>query len=127
VNSNHNEFLGKAGQGCPGSRIKNAPQTKKGCGAGKDVGLLKSVGDVGQQSDLTSALDGLGQLTLVHSASAGGSPGQDLGALGEEAAQLGSVLIIDVLNLIDTESTDLTAFTAAARAFSIHSHDSKPP
>ena len=38
------------------------------------------LGHEGQQRDLTGALDGLGQLTLVHGAGAGGAAGQDLGA-----------------------------------------------
>ena len=57
-------------------------------------------GDEGEQSDLTGALDGLGQLTLVHGAGAGGPAGQDLGPLGNEAAQLGGVLIVDILDLV---------------------------
>ena len=101
---------------------------KKSCPCGQLFSNLCSLfGDEGEQSDLTGALDGLGQLTLMHGAGAGGSAGQNLGALRKETAQLGGVLIIDVLDLIDTESTNLTAFTAAARALSIHSHDSKPP
>ena len=45
---------------------------------------MQLVGDVGQQGDLTGALDGLGQLTLMHGAGAGGPAGQDLGALGNK-------------------------------------------
>ena len=89
--------------------IKNdAPQK---CGASKKVRNL--VGHVGQQSDLTGTLDGLGQLALMHGAGAGGSAGQNLGALREETAQLGGILIINVLDFIDTEAAHLTALTAA--------------
>ena len=51
------------------------------------------VGDEGQQRDLTGALDGLGQLALVHGAGAGGAAGQDLAPLRQEPAQLGRVRI----------------------------------
>ena len=51
------------------------------------------VGDEGQQRDLTGALDGLGQLTLMHGAGAGGAAGQDLAPLRQEPAQLGRVRI----------------------------------
>ena len=74
---------------------------------------MQLVGDVGQQGDLTGALDGLGQLTLMHGAGAGGAAGQDLSALGSIAAQLGSVLIVDALDLVHAEGTDLAALAAA--------------
>ena len=51
------------------------------------------VGDEGQQHDLTGALDGLGQLALMHGAGAGGSAGQDLAPLRQVPAQLGRVRI----------------------------------
>ena len=64
---------------------------------------------VGQQGDLTGALDGLGQLTLMHGAGAGGPAGQDLGTLRNETTQLGGVLIINALALLGAELADLTA------------------
>ena len=67
------------------------------------------VGDVGQQSDLTSALDSLGQLTLMHSAGTGGSAGQNLAALRHEAAELCSVLVVNGLALISAELANLAA------------------
>ena len=76
------------------------------------VGLDPLVGDEGQQSDLTSPLDGLGQLTLMHGAGAGGAAGQDLGALGHETTQLGGVLVINGLALVRAELADLAALTA---------------
>ena len=72
-----------------------------------------SVGDVGQQGDLAGALDGLGQLTLMHGAGAGGAPGQDLAPLRGVAAQLGGVLVVDALHLVHAEGADLAALAAA--------------
>ena len=75
--------------------------------------LPRSVGDVGQQSDLTGPLDGLSQLTLMHGAGAGGTAGQDLGTLRNETTQLGGVLIINALALLGAELANLTALVAA--------------
>ena len=89
-------------------------------------GLCRSLfGHEGQQSDLTGPLDGLGQLTLMHGAGAGGSPGQDLGPLGDVAAQLGGILVIDGLALVHTELADLAALAVhgtAGSLFTFHSH-----
>ena len=74
----------------------------------------KSIGHVGQQGDLAGALDGLGQLALMHGAGAGGAAGQDFGPLGSEPAQLGGVLIVDALHLVHAEGADLAALAAAA-------------
>ena len=85
-----------------------------------------SVGDVGQQGDLTSPLDGLRQLALMHGAGAGGSAGQNLGTLRDEAAQLGGVLIINVLALLGAELADLAALAprrAGRPGFTIKSHE----
>ena len=71
--------------------------------------LFVLLGDEGQQSDLTGALDGLGQLALMHGAGTGGAARQDLGALGDEAAQLGGVLIVDILALVNAELAHLFA------------------
>ena len=68
-----------------------------------------SVGDVGQQGDLTGPLDSQGQLALMHGAGAGGPAGQDLGTLRQETAQLGRVLVINALALFSAELADLAA------------------
>ena len=78
--------------------------------------MTNLLGNEGQQSDLTGTLNGLGQLTLMHSAGTGGTAGQDLGALADEAAQLGGVLVIDVLALVHAELADLAALAAVAAA-----------
>ena len=101
---------------------------KKSCPCGQLFSNLCSLfGDEGEQSDLTGALDGLGQLTLMHRAGTGGSAGQDLRTLGDEAAQLGGVLIVDILALVNAELAHLFALAvraAGARGsvFAFHSH-----
>lgn len=82
-------------------------------------GVKNLLGDEGQQSDLTGPLDGLGQLTLMHGAGAGGPAGQDLGPLRNEAAQLGGILVIDILALVDAELANLLALAAGAPGGSI--------
>ena len=89
--------------------------------------MTNLLGNEGQQSDLTGTLDGLGQLTLMHRAGTGGTAGQDLGALADEAAQLGGVLIVDILALVNAELAHLFALAvraAGARGsvFAFHSH-----
>ena len=77
--------------------------------------LLQLVGHEGQQRDLTGALDGLSELTLVHGAGAGGPAGQDLGTLRDKAAQLGGVFVIDILAFVRAELADLAALAAGWR------------
>ena len=87
--------------------------------------LFVLLGDEGQQSDLTGALDGLGQLALMHGAGTGGAARQDLGALADEATQLGSILIINMLALIHAELANLLPLADAAACgsvFTFHSH-----
>ena len=55
--------------------------------------LFDSVCDKRQQRDLTRALDGHGELTLMHGAGAGHAAGQDLSALGNISAKLGGVFV----------------------------------
>ena len=80
------------------------------------------VGDVGQQSNVTSTLDSIGQPTLMHSTGASGTTGQDLGTLRHEALQLSNILVIDVLHLVDAEGANLTALAAAGALLSVLSH-----
>ena len=68
----------------------------------------------GQQRDGTGALDGLTQLTLMLSAVAAHTTGQDLAALVDEATQTVDVLVIDVFDLIHSEGADLPTGTAAS-------------
>ena len=64
--------------------------------------ILSLVSNVGQQSDLTSTLDSAGQVTLVSCASAGGTAGQNLAALGQITADLGSIKIQNCQSLFET-------------------------
>ena len=73
---------------------------------------------VGQQSDLTSALDSGGQVTLVSSAGTGGTAGQDLATLGQVTAELCSILVVDSGHLVSTESTNLSTLTGTHGLFS---------
>ena len=71
------------------------------------IGL--SVGDVRQESDLTGSLDSLGELTLMHCAGAGSAAGQDLAALGHEAAERSGILVIDSGSLIYAKLANFSA------------------
>ena len=62
--------------------------------------------NVRQQSNLTCALNGGGQLTLMQSARARYTTGQNLRALGNELAKLCGVFIIDAFNLVRAENAD---------------------
>ena len=68
---------------------------------------MESVAYVGQKSNLTCALDRSVQLVLMLCAGAGYTAGQDLCALGDELSQLRNVLVIDAVNLVNAEYTDL--------------------
>lgn len=54
-----------------------------------------SVGRIGEQAQLTSALDGLGQGSLMVSAGGGDTTGEDLASLAHELAQLSNVLVVN--------------------------------
>ena len=81
------------------------------------------VSDRGQERDLTCSLDGLCQLTLMHGAGTGGSAGQDLAALGHIAAKLCSILIINVLALVNTELAHFSALAILVVTIFINSQD----
>ena len=88
-----NRFLWNGTQAVPYGN-KNTPKAKlSGC----DCAL---VSHVGQQSDLTGALDGGGQSALVSGTGTGGTAGQDLATLGQVTAQLSSVLVVNSGHLI---------------------------
>ena len=81
--------------------------------------VLLVLSGVGQKRDGTGALDGLRQLTLMLGAVAGHTAGHDLAALVDVAAHAGihitELLVIDVLDLVNTERTNLAARLAATR------------
>ena len=70
---------------------------------------------------MTGTLDRSGQLTLVAGAGTGHAARNDLSTLGQVAAQTLGVFIIDHLDLIGTESTNLFSSThrSSSCAFSI--------
>ena len=86
---------------------------------------MQLVSHVGQQGDVPCALDGDGQLTLMGSAGTGGTAGQDLAALGQVTAELSGILVVDVLDLIDAEGTNLLPLVAWTSLI-VH-HNEVPP
>jgi len=52
-------------------------------------------------------------LALMRGAGAGHAAGQDFGAFAHEGAELGSVLIVNVLDFADTKLAYLTALTGS--------------
>lgn len=77
--------------------------------------------DIWQQCNVSCTLNGSRQLTLMECTCAGYSARQNLCALCHALSQSCNVLIIDALNVINTEHTNLSArsfFTL--RSFSLH-------
>ena len=68
---------------------------------------LKLVGYVGEKCHLASSLDSCSKLSLVKSASAGNTSGEDLSSLGNELSELCNILVINVVNLILAEDANL--------------------
>src|SRR5687767_4834705 len=64
-------------------------------------------GHVRQQRHRACALDGVSQLALVSRAAARDAAGNDLAPLGDEAAQPAHVLVVDEIDLVRAELTDL--------------------
>ena len=62
---------------------------------------------VGEKCHLSCSLDSYVELSLVKSASAGYTSGEDLSSLGDELSELSYVLVIDTVNLILAEDTNL--------------------
>jgi hypothetical protein len=61
-----------------------------------------SLGDVGQQRELTRTLDGASDLTLMTAAGAGDPPGADLAPFGDEPTERPDVLVVDPVDLVAT-------------------------
>ena len=66
---------------------------------------------------MTRTLNSGGQLTLMMRAGTGYTAGQNLSALRNKAAQLGDVLIVDGINLINAEAANLLASFAATTGY----------
>lgn len=103
---------------------KNLPPS---CDGGRFASVNKNlVGHVRQEGDLTRSLDGLGELALVHRAGTGRAARQDLAALGQEAAKLRGVFVVDISALVNTELANFSAFAVLA-LISVKSQDCNPP
>jgi len=69
--------------------------------------IFRLVGNVGKKRHLTSSLDCNGKLSLVKSAVAGNTSGEDLRSLGNELSELCGILVIDIVHLILAEDANL--------------------
>ena len=67
----------------------------------------KLVRNVGEKCHLASSLDCYGKLSLVKSAVAGNTSGEDLRSLGNELSELCGILVIDIVHLILAEDANL--------------------
>ncbi len=65
------------------------------------------VGYVGEKCHLASSLNSSGELSLVESAVAGYTSGENLCSLGNELSELGNILVVDAVNLVLTEDANL--------------------
>ena len=72
------------------------------------------VGYVGEKCHLASSLNSSSKLSLVKSAVAGYTSGEDLSSLGNELSELCYVLVIDVRNLILAEDANLRSSVVLA-------------
>ena len=75
---------------------------------------LLLVGNVGEKCHLASSLNSYGELSLVKSAVAGNTSGEDLCSLGNELSELCNILVINVVNLILTEDANLLSSVGLA-------------
>src|SRR5512133_3739941 len=62
--------------------------------------LVRDLGDVRQQRELTRALDSARELALMAAARSRDPPRADLAALGDEPAQRRNVLVVDLVDLV---------------------------
>ena len=85
--------------------------------------ILKSVVSVGENCDLTSAFDSLGQFTLMHSAGSSDSSGKDLASFADETAEFSNIFVVDEINFVSSELANflsLAIVLAEGFLFSIH-------
>ena len=81
----------------------------------------KLVGYVGKKCHLACSLDSYGELSLVKSAGAGNTSGENLRTLGDELSELCDILVIDAVNLVLAEDANLlsSVHRTEGRALSI--------
>ena len=68
---------------------------------------IRLVGYVGKKCHLASSLDRGSKLSLVKSAGAGNTSGEDLSALGDKLSELCDILVIDLVHFILAEDANL--------------------
>jgi hypothetical protein len=81
---------------------------------GEDAGDVDVLCGEGEQGDVTGALEGGGEHTLVTGAGAGLAPGLDLAAVGDVATEAGGLFVVDGGDFVDAEGADATALVAAS-------------
>ena len=91
----------------------------------------KLVRNVGKKCHLASSLDSYGELSLVKSAVAANTSGEDLSSLGNELSELCYVLVIDIRNLILAEDANFLSSVALTECgtlsfVSFHFENHKP-
>ena len=74
----------------------------------------KLVGNVGEKCHLASSLDRSSELSLVKSAVAANTSGEDLCSLGNVLSELCNVLVVDLRNLILAEVANLLSSVVLA-------------
>ena len=65
------------------------------------------VRNVGKKCHLASSLDSYGELSLVKSAVAGNTSGEDLCSLRDELSELSGILVVDIVHFILAEDANL--------------------
>ena len=87
---------------------------------------IVSVGHIGEKRNLPGALDGLGELALMHGTGTGRTAGENLAALGKEPAKFCGILIVNISGLVHAELAYLSAATGLRIGF-IKRHFLEPP
>ena len=92
--------------------IRSSSESKRFCTFGLNSVCLittytKLVGYVGEKCHLASSLDSSSKLSLVKSASAGNTSGEDLSALGDELSELCDILVINLVGIVLAEDANL--------------------
>jgi len=72
-----------------------------------DLYVIKLVGNVGEKCHLTSSLDCNSKLSLMKSAGAGNTSGEDFSSLGNELSELSRILVINIVHFVLAEDTNL--------------------
>ena len=76
----------------------------------------KLVGYVGKKCHLASSLDSSSKLSLVKSASAGNTSGEDLSALGNEFSELCDILVINLVYFVLAEDANFLSSVHRAKS-----------